>query len=150
MEMDIIATWLRAQLDLDEAHAQKDLWALDRASNGGEWEAHYGYNHPRSYLRAGEQEIGQLTVTVSGLPDGGEDQHAADAFLVSRLVRSARGRANHALAEVAAKKAIVSQFEAAGAALSVESIETLDLTLRHLASAYADRPGYQPEWAPLG
>jgi hypothetical protein len=42
-----LVEWLAVQMDLDQAHAEKDLWALERASQG-RWRASYGYNLPYS------------------------------------------------------------------------------------------------------
>lgn len=63
--MTDLLSWLRGALDEQQAHAEKDLWALDRASAGGDWEASYGYNLPYSLIMAGRAEIGRLTATES-------------------------------------------------------------------------------------
>lgn len=105
MSTDLVP-WLAAQLDLDQAHAEKDLWALDRATSG-HWEAHYGYNLPYSLIMAGEVEIARLTATRGPLADGEEDVHAADALVVARLVNKARERAQAVLRTVAAHRAIL-------------------------------------------
>lgn len=99
---------LRAALDQAQAHAEKDLWALDRATPG-RWEAHFGYNLPYSLIMVDGVDIGRLTATRGALPDGGDDQHAADILLVVRLVRKARERAEAVLRTVAAHRKILEE-----------------------------------------
>jgi uncharacterized protein DUF6221 len=53
---------------------------------------------------------------------------------VADAAHIARHDPTRVLADIAAKRAILPYLA--------------DRVLRHLATAYADRPGYQPEWAP--
>lgn len=154
--MDDLVRWFGEQIDLDEMHAKKDLAVLDRASAQGDWEAHYGYNLPYSELHAGGQLIGSLTAHREGLADGEQDQHAADALLVARMVRKARARAEQALREVEAKRLILDEYEkaldrrrlfrddvaSAGALLQMVAVVKL------LALPFADREGFREEWRP--
>jgi hypothetical protein len=95
-DLDLVEQ-LRAALDTVEAHAQKDLWALDRATPG-RWEAHYGHNLPYSLIKGeGGVEIARFVAETAPLPDGSDDLHAADILLVTRLVVKARERAETAL-----------------------------------------------------
>jgi hypothetical protein len=149
---DDLVEWLRLQLDDNETHARKDLWAVEHASNQGDWTAHYGYNLPFSELRAGDELIGRLAAHIEGLRDGGEDQHRADALLVVRLVRSAKDRAERALREVEAKRRIVDSF-AAGMEFEplrrgTEQYAIVRMVLKLLALPYSDRPGYREDWRP--
>lgn len=156
--MDIVE-FLRARLDEEERHARKDLWALDQATAAGRWSARYGYNLPESFI---EEEAAGVTIAAFvandalPLPDGAERQHAKDAFLVSRLVRTARGRAERVLAEVAAKRAIVDLYEHARAREVSEPgevgfaryAEALEHVVQSLAAADAGHPDYREEWRP--
>jgi hypothetical protein len=162
---DDLITWLRTQLDDEEAHARKDIWCAERATNGGHWQARYGYNLPYSELWA-DGEIGRLTATRSALADGEEDQHAADAMLVVRMVRSAERRARQRLREVDAKRRILDLHEGDHECSTIrrgvdcegvpyEEIDNctwvLDgdcSTVRLLALPHAYRPGYREDWRP--
>jgi hypothetical protein len=79
-----LATWLHAQLDLEEAHAHKDLHLIQRATNRGQWEPRYGYNLPYSLFVVNGAEICRLIATdgpqyhPGGQPvDGHEDAQTA-------------------------------------------------------------------------
>lgn len=148
-----LVSWLRAQLDADEAHAQKDLWALDRATPG-RWEAHYGYNLPYSLIKGeGGVEIARFTSGTVPLPDGADDLHAADILLVVRLAGKARERAEQVLATVSAHRAILDEFEQlrddrrrlhdAAMHLQFNVMRRVMLTLLPI---YESRPGYRSEW----
>jgi hypothetical protein len=154
MTADLVA-WLTAQLDHDEAHAQKDLWALDRSTPGC-WEAHYGHNLPYSVLRGeGGVEIARFSAGTIPLPDGADDLHAADILLVARLVSKARERAEQVLRQVAAHRRILAEHDRAidrrrAHPDDLASAGALLMTVRVLkliASIYADREGYDPAWA---
>jgi hypothetical protein len=162
--MDLV-TWLRAQLDTDEAHARKDLWCLDRAT-ATPWRAWHGYNLPYSYLATDDKtEIVRLTTTdgpqyhADGtLIDGYEDRHSRDTMLVARLVNAARARAERALAEVEAKRRILELHDIQRDDSEFEGERSLIIwcascnepgwcpTLRLLALPYADREGFQEDW----
>lgn len=112
--MDDLLTWLRAELDTDEAHARKDLWCLDRATPT-KWTAYYGYNLPRSRLVTDDGQDVAIFAGTDGpqyhesglLIDGYEDRHQRDVMLVARLVNAARSRAEWKLADVAVKRRIL-------------------------------------------
>jgi hypothetical protein len=158
-----LVQWLTEQIDLDEAHAQKDLWALDR-STPGRWEAHYGHNLPYSLLKGeGGVEIARFTAGTVPLPDGADDLHAADILLVVRLVRKARERADRVLRQVAAYRRILSRHEPYEGRCThcMEWCNCSDSSpeecphgnlpspcpdLLDLASIFAGRPGFDPSW----
>lgn len=168
--MDDLVTWLRVQLDLDQQHAEKDLWCVERATNGGQWDGSFGYNLPYSVLTADGREIGRLTAMPDGpFPDGAELPHNADLMLVGRMVKSARKRAEQTLREVEAKRRILDlhapvptfhhdqpQCEYCASLCHSRSGLGCDSpdapypcdTVRLLALPYADRPGYRDEWRP--
>src|SRR5215475_717524 len=109
-----LAAFLAARLDEDEAHAQKDLWAVARSTAQGDWDALYGYNLPQSYIEApagSHSHIAEFTSHRASPPlaDGEDDLHAADVLLTARMVRTAGPRAERALREIAAKRAIVDE-----------------------------------------
>lgn len=121
--MTELADWLRTQLDLDEAHARKDLHCLAEASP--DWKGYYGFNLPYSRIMSGDVEIGRMV--------GGESEHNANTMIAVRLVKLARGRALATLADVAAKRRIVDLDDST--------------VLRLLAIPYAGRPGFDQEWS---
>lgn len=141
--MSDLVTWLRAQLDEDEAHAMKDLHVLDKASNAGDWQAHYGHNLPYSLIMADGQEIARMVAPVG--------RHDPDAMAVARMVRLARGRAKTMLAEVEAKRRILDDHAAIpGDGINytqAEQARAEDL-IRLLALPYADWDGYDESWRP--
>lgn len=156
--MQEIIEFVRARLAEDEAHAEKDLWAAQRASAGGQWEAHYGYNLPFSELHAGGQKVGSLSATRAGLADGEEDQHAADALFVARMTKKAVARAEQVLRTVAAHRLILDMYEAmqAGAEAAKGTVlagaakvrlGAYERALRALAGIWAGHDDHQAEWA---
>jgi hypothetical protein len=145
---DLIA-FLVARLDEAEAHARKDLWIADRASGGGKWEAHYGYNLPYSEVRAAGVAIGRLTAMLpwpGGRPDGAEDQHQKDVALTARMASAARPRAERMLRDVAADRKLIAAYE--DAAEFSDPWIGLDLAVRIRAGRFSDHPEYRREWAP--
>jgi len=175
--MDDLAAFLRARLDEDEAHAQKDLWAVARSTAQGDWDALYGYNVPHSYIEApagSHARIAEFTSHRASPPlaDGEEDLHAADVLLAARMVRAAKSRAERVLREVAAKRAILADSLAqehflddgewygcaavshhppgqpTGRDCTCGRDEEVERRLRLLAAIYSDHPGYRQEWAP--
>jgi hypothetical protein len=152
MSSELLA-FVRARLDQLEAHALKDLWCLDRASSGGLWTAAYGHNLPYSRLDADGQPVGRLVAHRSGLADGAEDQHVADAMLVARLVKRSRERARWTMADVQAKRAIVDLAEQALADASHDAESEaqwflLAQVVWHLAESDVDHSGFRPDWRP--
>lgn len=159
--MDDLVTWLRVQLDLDQQHAEKDLWCVEHATNGGQWDGSFGYNLPYSVLTADGREIGRLTAMPDGpFPDGAELPHNADLMLVGRMVKWARKRAEQTLREVEAKRRIIWHLAMRASAVregdltAIITPETRALAsearwlLRLLAILYADRAGFREEWRP--
>lgn len=155
--MDDLVAWLRAQLDEREQHARKDLWCVERATNGGDWRIAFGRNLPYSMITADGDEIGRLTAMPDGpVPDGAELPHNADAMLVGRMVKAAKARAEQTLREVEAKRRILDAYEhllrerkehpgdlaQAGALLQMVAV------IKLLALPCADRAGYREEWRP--
>ena len=151
-----IIGFLTARLDDAEAHARKDIHALDAATAAGDWQVRYGRNLPASEVWAGGAQIGQLTATLGSLADGAEDLHARDGFLVARMVRTARRRAEQALRDVESKRRVLAayvdddrvrfgEFESCS-----DSCPTtvLDEVVKLLAQAYDQHPDYRSEWAP--
>jgi Family of unknown function (DUF6221) len=172
MNADDLAGFLKARLDEDEAHAQKDLWAVARSTAQGDWDARYGYNLPQSYIAAPADSrtyIAEFTSHRASPPlaDGEDDLHACDVGLASRMVRAAKPRAKRQLREVEAKRAILAVHapreggDGAGAEIQVCQTCSWDggagdvegdpypcETLRFLAAVYSDHPDYQEEWKP--
>lgn len=155
-----LVSWVRTQLDTDEAHARKDLWALDRATPGV-WTAYYGHNLPYSVIKGeGGVEIARFEAQTGPLPDGADDLHAADILLVVRLVRKARERAERALARVQAHREILARhysetFRALPGVYCGQCSDDYDAEdwpcpdVRSLVSIYRDsRPGFDPSWLP--
>lgn len=136
---DDLVTWLRAQLDNDEAHAQKDLYLLNNAKSGGQWRAHLGTN-VASEVRTIDGELVAKT------------QHQDDAMVIARLVNKGRARAIERLAEVEAKRRLLDQFALRRqAVLGIDGCQTggvWDDLLRLLALPYAERDGWREEWRP--
>lgn len=97
MTVMTLTEFLKARLDEAEAHAQKDIWIVDRTTPGA-WQGRYGHNIARSELRADGQPIAIFT--------GGA--HQGDAMLAARFKpATVRERAERVLAEVDAKRRIV-------------------------------------------
>lgn len=164
--MDELIAFLLARLQERQAHAEKDMWALDRATGGGDWMPRYGYNLGESTI--GEPGDGGRIVAVfiarSGrpLPVGADDQHQKDVFLTARLVRTARKRANQALADVTAQRKLIEYIvderhlcphPADPDWKVIEAGQEKRLTypcgcLRALAAAHADHPDYRQVWRP--
>ncbi len=156
--MTSLTEFIEARLTSDENHARKDLHMVDRASNGGAWGYGLGYNLPYSELGEGGS-IGRLTATYGRqLADGEPDQHNADAMLVARMVRSARGRAERMLREVEAKRRLLALHgqsdpdghDSSGYRFSCSHCDQTApcASLRLLALPFADHPDYLPEWSP--
>jgi hypothetical protein len=137
---DGLIEFLRAQLDTDEAHAQKDLVYFD-AGSAQKWTAHYGHNLPFSEIRDAD---GELIGSLSSV------RHQADAALVSRMVRLGRERAERALAEVQSKRLILDEAQRYSPELEHgdNGEWALGMVLRALALPYQGRPGFREEWLP--
>jgi hypothetical protein len=148
-----LITWLRALLDLDQAHAEKDLHLLDASTSAGDWKAHYGHNLPYAEMRAAG---GRLIFRIESV----EELANADAMLVARMVRLARGRAERVLREVAAKRKLVDAYAAVddrdgwvrlgdwSSCSDSCPLELLERTVKILAEVCSDRPGFREEWRP--
>lgn len=159
-----IRDFIEQRLDEAERHARKDLGALDAATAGGDWHVRYGINLPASEVWAGGAEIGRLTATLGSLADGGEDLHRRDGFLVARMVRTARGRAEHALRDVEAKRRILAAHPLANDPGELPHCETCRYipdpadpepfleagypcpTVRALALPFVEHPDCRQEW----
>lgn len=80
------------------------------------------------------------------------EQHpSVDGWLGDRLDHIARHDPNRVLADIAAKRRIVEEYEAVREANADSDIDrclvsSLSACLRSLATVYADHPDYQPEW----
>lgn len=151
-EMSLVE-WLVEQVDLDEQHAQKDLWCAERATNGGRWRVGYGYNLPYSEIGTDEApgSIGRVTSTTGQpLADGQDDQHQADAGLIGRMASAARPRALRMLREVESKRKVIDWCKRMDPPYGLGGVIAGEARriLRWLAAVYADRPGYREEWAP--
>lgn len=151
MPTNDLVTWLRAQLDREEGDAslipgggyQPARWTAHRVPNGDWAEIR---QHELPY---GKADYEHADVSTAGLMLWGrnEDEHVA-RFDPARVT-----------AELAAKRAIVylhgrghdcSGYDHNGEVDAYQYVPDGDCsTLRHLAAVYADRPGYQPEWAPV-
>lgn len=164
--MSDLVVWLRQQLDTDEAHARKDIWAAERAT-AGRWVARYGVNLPASWVETESGPVAKL--------DGG--RHEADALLVARFrPDNVRERAERVLRQVQAHRAILAAhavwprrvrwYDEAGDLRDAElpvcgtctrRDDTFDArdavpvgrcaTTVMLASVYSDRDGYRQEWS---
>jgi len=158
-----LTAFVTARLDEAEAHAIKDLWYVEQATSNGQWQAHVGYNHPHSYLRAGETEIAVFSShrTSPPLADGEEDLHLFDAELACRLAGAAKSRAERVLREVEADRKLIAAYEAARAAVppvddwyevadgvKVGRAEALEAALKIRAERFSDHPDYDKDWTP--
>lgn len=141
--MDKLITWLRTQLDTDEAHARKDLWAAEHATPG-RWTARYGHNLPVSHV---ETESGPVAKLDSG-------RHDADALLIARFrPDNVRERAERVLRQIQAHRAILDDYDRAldrrrqhpDDVASAADLLSLVRTVKRLASIYSDRDGYAPD-----
>jgi len=136
--VDLI-TWYLAQLDEDEAVA--------RAATDGHWYA----KEARYAPKYGEGV--NADVCVEGATDGytvvvGEPE-GFGACALEDAVHIARHDPAHVLADIAAKWAIVEiHGREHWCPNHLEWDEGPCQTLRLLASALSDRPGYDPAWAP--
>ncbi len=139
-DVDDLVTWLREQLDLDRRHAEKDLWILDHATDGGSWRAFIGSGVAFSDIKAD----GSLVVRVE------TEGHEADAAAIARFVKMGRRRAEQALAEVEAKRARIDLLAGAWAAGGHYDAEVSRVVSERLlkleAQPYASRPGFRDEW----
>ena len=171
---DDLTSWLRAQLDEDEACVRKDFWCLDRATPPP-WRAFYGYNLPSSRLvTEGGEEVARFAATdgpqyhESGhRVDGYEDRHQRDVMLASRAVNRVRRVADRTLTEVDAKRRILDLhtiedngggqldsrfcaecFHDRGYNASASVWPVWCQTVRLLALPYAANLGYRAEWKP--
>jgi hypothetical protein len=97
-----IDDFLRIQLATEQQHAEKDLHLIARSTAGADWKVRYGYNVP-SEIWAGDIRIGTL---LAHQADG--QDICEDAMLVERMVRTAEKRARQKLADIEAKRAIIS------------------------------------------
>jgi hypothetical protein len=140
-----MAGFYAARLDEAEMHARKDIWCVRRATAEGRWEAAYGYNLPSSELRAGGEVIGRLTAIRPGLADGEDAPHVADAGLVMRMAAAALPRAERALREVEAGRAILAMY-ADGLAYDDYAVGRV---IRVLVVVYSDHPDYDEKWGQL-
>lgn len=161
-----LVEFLTARWAEQEAHALKDLWCLDRATPTP-WRANYGHNLPTSYLATpteAPERVATFVATDGRHPpvDGYEDRHERDVMLAARMVSLARARAQHTLADIAAKRKILARAQAAAEreamkvdhdplarlekSLAKVTAPELDRVLRLLATPFADHPDYREEW----
>ena len=104
MSMSDLITKIRAEIDLAERHADKDLALAAKCSTPpSTWTAWYGHNLSYSEIRIGEGESAEIVL--------GGSQHDSDAMLVSRAVRSIEERAKAAKRQVAAHREILAEHE---------------------------------------
>ena len=158
--MTDLVTWLRAQLDADERTA---LAAL-RYDLPAAWVAeHGGVRTVEPYHRPGHVWDGQTVIVARVLGTVGEfhaEMRNAEHIAVHDPARVLR--------QVAAMRAIVALHRHDTVTWAMSGEETIGCvicywgqcdragpddagwceTLRHLATVYADRDGYQPEWEP--
>ena len=159
-----LVEFLTARWEEQRQRAEKDLWCLDRATPTP-WRAHYGHNLPESYLATdGEtpERVATFSATDGGRPaDGYEDRHSRDVMLAARMATSARARAQHVLADVAAKRAILAAYpkdlDGCDERVSFDGwescsdscpAEVMTRVLQLLALPYAGHPDYDEGWAP--
>lgn len=144
--MDDLIAWLRAQLDIDQAHAEKDLALLNDATGRGEWTWHPGSNLPFSEVHADGGVLARIHTP----------RHQADTMVIARLVKAGRARATERLAEIDAKRRILDRYERALAnrkrhrddIASAGALLALLGAVKDLALPYAGRPDYREEWRP--
>lgn len=149
--IDLI-TWLRAQLDEDERIAQA-------ASAGGRWRYAPGDSVGAWTLYDEHWRIASLTTYDTKSYDYAARMPAVrhpgyiDADANGRHI--ARHDPASVLSDIAAKRAILDTYEEArtyydgpGRSAPAGEVHGLWTALQHLASAYADRVGYQEGWKP--
>jgi hypothetical protein len=122
--MDDLVTWLRAQLDADEAAAL----VASQGVGCDKWDT----------PATGIVRMAGGDLTGLGLVQAPRD--AADHI--------ARHDPASVLRDVAAKRAIVDRLDAPENSHSQEAWYAIEYDIALIASAYADRDGYRPEWAP--
>jgi len=126
MSADLV-TWLRACLDKDERLARACIAEVGQT-------------------RAGEMyPDGSGPAEVDDFPSYPYGSREHESIYI------ARHHPDRALADIAAKRAVIDRYEELARYDSSESLEVtaeLGWVVRHLASAYADRPGYRMEWKP--
>lgn len=148
--MDELVQWLGEQLDHDEAHAKKDLWAAENATPG-RWRARYGVNMDHSWVETESTPVVRLDAA----------QHEADALLVARFQpETIKKRAEAKLADIQAKRQTLAELKTAEEAMdrAIRDRDTarynavraewtvLKRVVHRDVAVYADRPGYREEW----
>lgn len=132
--MDELITWLRACLDIDQAHAEKDLALLGEATGRGEWTWRPGSNLPYSEVHADGGVLARIHTP----------RHQTDTMVIARLVKSGRARATERLAEIEAKRRrldwIVSELA------DDDTDETAQWLAKLEAQPYAGRDGWRAAW----
>lgn len=133
-----LVQWLGKQLDHDEAHARKDLWAAEKATPG-RWRARYGVNLDHSWVETESTPILRLDAA----------QHEADALLVARFQPdTVKKRAEATLADVDVKRRTLIRCQEAMFAASPMLVHFAKQTAWEMAQPYSDRPGYREDWRP--
>lgn len=123
---DDLVTWLRAQLDEEQARAQ----LLDGLRAPSPW-------------RASGDAFDAYVETADGTII--EERGGTTYLAVAKHI--AEHDPARVLAEVDAKRRILDLYEQAEYG-DFARLTALDDVIRLLALPYAERPGYRPEWAP--
>lgn len=132
--MSDIVTWLRAQLDVDERLAR----AAAATTDGGSTWAYRPTSAPRDFESV--VDLGQRLVFA-------EVDRNESGFRPTELEHIARHDPARVLAEVAAKRQMLDEYERAfdeGGELH----QTLVRIMKLLALPYAGREGYREGWRP--
>lgn len=144
MQTDDIATWLTAIWDEDEKAAK----AADVKQGDPRWVTnHIALAHPRAFrvrsaldkrpIATVEDVAGDDDADTTGILDG----EAAAAHI-------ARHDPAAVLARIAADRQILALGICAACDIEDQPCDHRESTLRLLASAHADRPGYNEDWRP--
>lgn len=139
---DDLVKFLRARLDDEAMHAEKDLHVADHATPG-RWQARYGVNLAHSWIETDSTPVARLD----------SSHHEADCMHIARFrPDTIRERARRRLADVEAKRRLVDELHnllLVGAAYPDEAgPEVAEQCLRLLAQPDAGHPDYQQEWKP--
>ena len=127
--MDDLVAFLTAMLDADEVAAKGAAVPNDENGGGEIWEV--------SPAGGVDGAHGPVYFHDGGIPTAEQDAHIA------------RHDPARVLAEVAAKRAILAEFEEArGLHSRRDEVAALYFSLRQLAAVYATHPAYRPEWKP--
>ncbi|WP_415395191.1 DUF6221 family protein [Rhodococcus globerulus] len=146
---DVIA-FLNARLDDDEAVALTSQ-AVNYQSNSGVWT--FSDGEAEAEWESQRRFGGRCKVVVHSSVRGGNfalDSSGNPRTQNPDMIHIARYDPARALRDVAAKRGVIREMEAARTSLEERGINVpffITWTLWHLAAVYSDHPDYQKEWA---